>query len=198
MRSWLALLSVLLVCALGARFLREPSLPVERVRAGVSQLWRVQDTDVTSQGGEMRVPVRFPRGARERQKRWTYDLVRWLAGKGRNVSVVDGTTGVAVPDVFRGRVEPTDKSYWEMVQSEKLQTYCQNDLNQRVGKQAALVLLEVEALGAQIDPTRVLSISRIHACLVVSSPDLVEEAQRGVRPALDGERGDDLRVLVIR
>ena len=216
MRSWLALLSILVVCALGARFLRGPVVsPVERVREGLRLFWPGVDSDALVQGQEMHVAVRFPPGTRERQKQWTYDLVRFLGAKKWALTVFDGASGKSVARESRASI-PADfsnRSYWELAHAVKLQRYAQSDLDGKLGPGSTLLLVDVESIGSRavtrprlygandppqnfhpVDPYR---IARIHACLVVSGPDLVEEAQLSVRPALDEKRGDDLRIVVI-
>jgi len=220
MRSWLALLSILVACALGARFLRQSGSSgdqsLHRVKVGLVRFWPGVDSDAQFQGQEMSVAVRFPEGTRKRQKQWTIHLLRWLAGEA--FIVYDGASGKPIPDPLQAKPHPLkpnqDRDYWETVQSLKMQRYAQRDLDQKFGSGAALLLIDLESRGSHSDlPSPQLSdmddynsrrwapgaftISRIHACLVVSSPDLVEEAQLSVRPALDEKRGDDLRIVVI-
>lgn len=189
--------------------------PVERVRAGLRLFWPGTVTDVRLQGEEMQVAVRFPKGTRERQKQWSCDFVRWVTGEKQNVSVFDSFTGRPVPDA-RGsssREDFSDQIYWELARAAKLQRYIQSDLNGKFGGGSTLILIDAESskhgayrdprLYAIMDPPQnffrrePFQLTRIHACLAVSRPDLIEKAQRSVRPALDEKRGDELRVVVI-
>ena len=162
----------------------------------------------------MHVAVRFPPGTRERQKQLTYDLVSWLAG--HPSTVIDAVTGIAVPRT--GPVKPEIPAardcFSDLALSEKLRTACQSRLDQKLGAGASLLLVEFETSSIKVgfpngSPCGTAPIcsggqlrfdipaKRIHACLVVAEPKMVQEARLSLGSLLDEKRGDDLRVVVI-